>query len=102
MVVKERRGRRRYIAFRTDREVSDEELLAELTAVANSLGIRPPKLIQFDGRIGIFRCRPEEKERVQNALAERPKDRFALSTLSTSGTLRTLREKYIHQVEERS
>jgi len=101
MVVKEKRGRRRYIAFRTDREISDEQLLAELTVMAASLGIRSPKLIQFDGSVGIFRCRPEDARKVRNALAERPGDRFAIVTLRTSGTLRTLREKYIPRVEER-
>ncbi len=49
MVVKEKRGRRRYIAFRAERELSDEELLAILNATLSPRGIKVPKIIQFDG-----------------------------------------------------
>lgn len=94
MVVKEKRGRRRYVAFHTDRKITDEELLAAFTATFAPKGIKVPKVMQFDGSKGIFRCPPSDKDRVLEALAQRPANDFALVTLSTSGTLRTLREKY--------
>jgi RNase P/RNase MRP subunit POP5 len=94
MVVKEKRGRRRYVAFHTDRKITDEELLAAFTSTFSPKGIKVPKVIQFDGCKGIFRCPPSDKDRVIDALAHRTSNVFSLVTLSTSGTLRTLREKY--------
>ena len=86
------------MAFKVDRRITDEELLAALTAAFTPVGIRV-KLIQFDGRMGIFRCRPHEKEKALAALASRSSEPFELVTLSTSGTLRTLREKYFPTAE---
>lgn len=101
MVVKEKRGRRRYIAFRTDSKISDGELLAILNATLTPLGIKVPKVIQFDGRMGIVRCSPLDKEKVVSALADRPDPRCRIETVSTSGTLLTLREKYFPEPETR-
>lgn len=101
MVVKEKRGRRRYIAFRVDDRISDEELLGTLNAILSPLGIKVPKVIQFDGKMGILRCSPIDKERVVSALSERSGSRQNIETLSTSGTLLTLREKYFPQPESR-
>jgi len=97
MVVKEKRGRRRYIAFEVDRRVSDEDMLTVL-ATLQAQGVKG-KMIQFNGVRGIFRCRPQDKDRALALLASRSPDQFALRTLSTSGTLRTLREKYF-QLED--
>jgi RNase P/RNase MRP subunit POP5 len=94
MVVKERRGRRRYIAFRTGRSVPTEELLAALNSIFALRGVRTPKLIQFDGSMGIVRCSHGDKEAVIEALAQRGGGDLPIITLSTSGTLRTLRERY--------
>jgi len=101
MVVKEKRGRRRYIAFRSERELSDAELLATLNAALSPRGIKVPKVIQFDGRMGILRCSPPDKEKVVAVLAERSDARCGIETLSTSGTLLTLREKYFPEPEGR-
>ncbi len=92
MVVKERRGRRRYVAF----EVTSEELLgaeALLSAMRSlSGGRKPPKMVQFDGHIGIVRCDLRElawtKELLVNAGTRLAS---SISTLSTSGTLHALR-----------
>ena len=94
MVVKEKRGRRRYVAF----EVTSEELLgaeALLSAMRSlSLGRKAPKLIQFDGHLGVVRCDLRElawaKELVVAAGARLGS---SIRTLSTSGTLRSLRER---------
>ncbi len=101
MVVKEKRGRRRYIAFRVDSKISDGELLAALNATLSPLGIKVPKVIQFDGRMGIIRCSPLDKDKVISALTARSDPRYMIETLSTSGTLLTLREKYFPESETR-
>lgn len=101
MVVKEKRGRRRYIAFRAEPKLSDAELLAMLNAILSPRGIKIPKVIQFDGSMGIIRCSPPDKERVVAALAEGSDPRARIETLSTSGTLLTLREKYFPTIEPR-
>jgi RNase P/RNase MRP subunit POP5 len=102
MVVKEKRGRRRYIAFRVDSKISDGELLATLNATLTPLGIKVPKVMQFDGRMGIIRCSPLDKDKVISALTERSDPRYRIETLSTSGTLLTLREKYFPETETRA
>jgi len=101
MVVKEKRGRRRYIAFRVESKISDGELLATLNATLTPLGIKVPKVIQFNGSMGIIRCSPLDKDRVIAALTERSEPRYRIETLSTSGTLLTLREKYFPESETR-
>lgn len=101
MVVKEKRGRRRYIAFRVDSKISDGELLATLNATLTPLGIKVPKVIQFNGSMGIIRCSPLDKDRVIAALTERSEPHYRIETLSTSGTLLTLREKYFPESETR-
>jgi len=101
MVVKEKRGRRRYIAFRVESKISDGELLAALNATLTPLGIKVPKVIQFNGTMGILRCSPLDKEKVISALTERSDVRCRIETLSTSGTLLTLREKYFPESETR-
>jgi RNase P/RNase MRP subunit POP5 len=101
MVVKEKRGRRRYIAFRAERRLTDEELLAILNATMSPRGIKVPRVIQFDGRLGIIRCSPSDKDKVVAALAERSDPRGGIETLRTSGTLLTLREKFFPKPEAR-
>jgi len=101
MVVKEKRGRRRYIAFRVDSKISDAELLAALNATLTPLGIKVPKVIQFNGSMGIIRCSPLDKDKVISALTERSDPRYKIETLSTSGTLLTIREKYFPESETR-
>ncbi|MDD1772632.1 MAG: hypothetical protein LUQ09_06890 [Methanomassiliicoccales archaeon] len=101
MVVKEKRGRRRYIAFETSEPASNEMLLAYLTAVFSPIGVKTPKVIQFDGEKGIVRCSPADKDKVLGALSSKTGIGLSITTLSTSGTLRTLREKYFPMEEHR-
>jgi RNase P/RNase MRP subunit POP5 len=91
MVVKEKRGRRRYVAFETSEIIDAETVSREIISSAVRLGVRPPKLIQFEGRRGIVRSSEPEKEATIELLnaAELP-----MRTLRTSGTLKTLRERY--------
>jgi RNase P/RNase MRP subunit POP5 len=93
MVVKERRGRRRYIAFNVEPRANDESILAYLRCAADRIGVKAPKVIQFDGTFGIVRTSPAEKEAMIGAL-NGTGEGFAVRTLATSGTLRTLRERF--------
>ena len=91
MVVKEKRGRRRCVAFETS-EVTDAETVSrEIISSAVKLGVRPPKLIQFEGRRGIVRCLEPEKETTLELINASV---LPMKTLRTSGTLKTLRERY--------
>jgi RNase P/RNase MRP subunit POP5 len=93
MVVKERRGRRRYIAFSVEPLASDAAFLAYLRSAGDRLGIRTPKVIQFDGAFGIVRTSPAEKEAVIGLLNGQGEG-ITVHSLATSGTLKTLRERF--------
>jgi RNase P/RNase MRP subunit POP5 len=99
MVVKDRRGRRRYIAFRvvSESRVSIDDLFRTLGDVSDRSGTRAPKLIEFDGTIGIVRCSNIEKERTLEMLGRLDsiaQKEAKVELLRTSGTLKTLRERY--------
>jgi RNase P/RNase MRP subunit POP5 len=85
--VKEKRGRRRYIAFTVSAELTKETLISALRSVCSE----PPYVIQCGEGWAIVRCSP--------AAAETTISRMRLadpssSSLRTSGTLRTLRDLY--------
>lgn len=79
------------MAFETSDLADAETVSREIISSAVRLGVRPPKLIQFEGRRGIVRSSEPEKEAIIELLnaAELP-----MRTLRTSGTLKTLRERY--------
>ncbi|NLT37559.1 MAG: hypothetical protein GXX95_05320 [Methanomassiliicoccus sp.] len=91
MVVKEKRGRRRYIRVRIRGEVrmTEDALYASLNTSLYRVGIRY-KVIQFDGFEGIIRVGWKDQKRAIEALNA---DGSAVVTKKTSGTLRTLREE---------
>jgi RNase P/RNase MRP subunit POP5 len=91
MVVKEKRGRRRYMAFETSEVMDAETVSREIISSAVKLGVRPPKLIQFEGRRGIVRSLEPEKEATLELINAAV---LPMKTLRTSGTLKTLRERY--------
>jgi RNase P/RNase MRP subunit POP5 len=97
MVVKAKRGRRRYIAFSlaSASPRSPEDLLAALRAACASPSDRVPKLIQFDGRIGIVRCLEPERGATLDLLSRAGgrDPAWTIQTISTSGTLKALRER---------
>ncbi len=86
MVVKERRGRRRYVLFSAEPPFRDR---AEAIEHVNSVfrGLRPPHVIEAGGHL-IVRCSPEDRSAV---VAELSASRPGLLPLRTSGTLRKLR-----------
>lgn len=97
MVVKDKRGRRRYIAFVLTQggPITKSGLITLLREASREHGIEEPRVIQFDGVKGIVRCAHIQKEETVEALGER-KNGIVVKTLSTSGTLRKLRERYFN------
>jgi RNase P/RNase MRP subunit POP5 len=98
MVVKDKRGRRRYIAFVLTQggPITKGGLITLLREASRERGVEEPRVIQFDGAKGIMRCshlRKEETVNILVSLGERKKG-IEVKTLSTSGTLRKLREQY--------
>lgn len=96
MVVKSKRGRRRYIAFETTKKMSDDQLLCSLRSCFEGAGISVPKIIQFNGNRGIVRVNGTN---VDKARALMNNENF--KTLLTSGTLLTIRERYFKPGEKR-
>ena len=79
------------MAFETTNILDAETVSREIISSAVRSGVRPPKLIQFEGRRGIVRSSEPDKQATIELIntAELP-----MKTLRTSGTLRTLRERY--------
>lgn len=94
MVVKSKRGRRRYIALRVREggNISDEAFLGALNSSLYRRGIRY-KVIQFDGLEGIVRVSGADHDRALAALHEGAGE--TLTTLRVSGTLKTLRDEVL-------
>jgi RNase P/RNase MRP subunit POP5 len=97
MVVKEKRGRRRYIAFEVSgANASNGALYSALQALFNRAGQRMPKLIQVEGNLGIVRCLEPEMKGVIDTLNGRIGEgerEITFRSLCTSGTLRALRSR---------
>ncbi|MCD6512326.1 MAG: hypothetical protein J7K61_01820 [Thermoplasmata archaeon] len=70
MVVKERRGRKRYILFISDKKV-------DIAA----------RIVYREGNFGIARCWHREVNKTRNAL-----EKAGARTLKTSGTIKKLKE----------
>ncbi|MCL2318131.1 MAG: hypothetical protein FWC44_03660 [Methanomassiliicoccaceae archaeon] len=88
MVVKSKRGRRRYIVFEISPNLRRDALISSLVSVK---GENPPHLIQMDHGKAVVRCTPQNREDAVNAVSRA--DPKAVS-LVTSGTLRKIRELY--------
>jgi RNase P/RNase MRP subunit POP5 len=97
MVVKEKRGRRRYIAFEArGAKAANDVLFLALQALFNRAGQRMPKLIQLEGNLGIVRCLEPEMKGVIDTLNGRIGEgerEITFRSLYTSGTLRALRSR---------
>jgi RNase P/RNase MRP subunit POP5 len=97
MVVKEKRGRRRYVAFEASGSAAtNEQLSSALLALFNQSGQRMPKLIQLEGRLGIVRCLEPEMRAVIDVLNKcvgEKENEVRFRTLCTSGTLKALRAR---------
>jgi len=80
---------------------SQEDYVQSIMLEAGRRGLRTTKLIQSTGPRGIVRCNEPELERLIdliNGTPARPAVR-PFHTLRTSGTLRTIRERYFPELE---
>lgn len=103
MTVKNKVGRRRYIAFRIEnpshRFFSRSEVISALNSTASARRIKAPLLTVFDAQhsLGIVRVRHTEKEKaieLLNTIKKIGGREVKVVTLRTSGTIKTLRERY--------
>ncbi len=108
MVVKDRVGRSRYVAFVVDseREVGTGDLISAFKRVADkyhdSEQIRP-WLIMFEKGKGIVRCGHTFKDECINLMQSIRTVggvKVNIRTLGTSGTVRGARRKYLEGEEE--
>ena len=88
MVVKSVRGRRRYVAFKVDAELTREALISKLCALK---GDDAPYVVQCAEGWAVIRSTPDDVCNDIDTL--RLADESAVP-IKTSGTLRTLRDKY--------
>jgi len=90
MVVKEKRGRRRYIIFRMSFRSRDKRDFISFLRQASELAGRPtPYVIQVQDDLAILRCSPAEREELIAFMKEIGGD-----SLLCSGTLKKLRRRY--------
>lgn len=96
MVVKSKRGRRRYITlcYLKEGKVEEEALYAFLNLTLGRQGVRF-KVIHFDGQRGIVRVGGMDQHRAIEAINDPSAGPWR--TTRTSGTLRTLREDYLKE-----
>lgn len=88
MVVKEIRGRRRYILFSISDGITKESLIRSFRTLDAAT---QPYIVQcIPGKV-IIRCGPDEREDIISTMSR--VDPSSVSLL-TSGTLRTLRDRY--------
>ena len=85
MTVKSERGRRRYIAFTTDPELTKESAMHLIP------GGKRFNIIQCAEGMAIVRCAPAE---IDECIASVRQVDPSAEPLVTSGTLRTLRDRY--------
>lgn len=92
MVVKEKRGRRRYVIFACDPPYTDRnEAVAEINSLFRSQGLKSPHVIDVGEWHLTVRCSPAERDGVIDVISKGTRD---VRPLRTSGTLRCLRERY--------
>ena len=95
MVVKSKRGRRRYVAFTVDPSFTKEGMAGKLRAFC---GDSAPKVIQCAEGWCILRCRPEDRDETISLISRIDPES---KSLRTSGTLITLRRRYPRLMETR-
>jgi ribonuclease P/MRP protein subunit POP5 len=102
VTVKDKVGRRRYIAFRVETESrpSRDEMAEAIRRAAGppEEGVEGPRLVVWTPRGGLVRCAHTAKE--QTIALLRGIDQVAgrearVETLGTSGTIRRARRKYL-------
>lgn len=89
MVVKEKRGRRRYIVFEVSKGIDKSSLIYKANNACR-LG-ESLYVVQCDAGKAIIRCSPDQRDRSIEIMGTADP---GSTPLLTSGTLRTLREKF--------
>lgn len=103
MIVKDKVGRRRYIAFtvENDRRISKEEIkhmiFQSLRRKCSNISLVKPKLIWFEDNKGILRCTHSSKEETINALNS-PSSGIHVRTIKTSGTIKGAKRYFYKRV----
>ena len=87
MTVKEKRGRRRYVAFTVDRTLTKEIIIEKL----KKLSAAPPYVVQCAEGWAIVRCSPDN---VAATISMMKLADPSSASLRTSGTLASLRDAY--------
>ena len=95
MVVKSKRGRRRYVAFTVDASLGKESLAGKLRAFAGDSDL---KVIQCAEGWCIVRCSPNDRGKLVSLMSSIDP---TSKSLRTSGTLITLRRRYPRLMETR-
>lgn len=85
MVVKEKRGRRRYVAFALSSDMGKQDLISVLRGHGAA-----PYVVQCAGGHAVIRCGPEEVAAVKDLMRDADPGSVPLST---SGTLKALRAR---------
>lgn len=85
MVVKSRRGRRRYIVFTADESMVRDDM----STIVDSFGIPSVKLITCGKGKAVIRCDPGHRDELIAAYSIALPEHHSIKT---SGTLRTLRD----------
>lgn len=104
MAVKDKIGRRRYIAFRIqcDKEIQENDLIRvvrEKCSKENKLEEIKPWILRFENNQGLLRCSHLAKERAIEMLMsinEVNGVKVNIETLGTSGTIRSAVRKYLY------
>ncbi|MBI4416505.1 MAG: hypothetical protein HY557_05945 [Euryarchaeota archaeon] len=90
MVVRDREGRQRYIAF----VVTPPVPKARLTTALRDAGDRV-RLVEYDGARGLVQCAHTAKDATIALLNGLPLGDATVRTLGTSGTIRKARAKFL-------
>ncbi len=92
MVVKEKRGRRRYVIFACEPPYADrDEAVTEINRLFRSHSLKAPHVIDTGEWHLMIRCSPSDRDSVIAVISEGSRE---ARPLRTSGTLRCLRERY--------
>lgn len=90
-MIKDRVGRQRYILFSVQGDASRRDLIRAINDASRSNG-EPPWLTVYTGTHGIVRCSHTRKDETIRLLNDITND-FSVTTLQTSGTIKTLKQQ---------
>lgn len=92
-MIKDRVGRQRYILFSVQGDATRRDLIRAINDVSRGRANgEVPWLTVYTGTHGIVRCRHTRKEETIRLLNGISND-FSITTLKTSGTIKTLKQE---------